>query len=515
MNFDSVYTVKKEFGKDDFIRELLIELATSYDTPVDIVDADFGEVRESVREVILCTAHVQGRCTASVGYDHQEPYIDYEKYREKIGDRYVERERPVTKYRTVTDWKLFQTEYSGNATCAAYNSDDFGYDDGEIVTAIKTADKDSIVEKGEATVNLSGLATVKASCENNVELHSVSFPGDRHRDVNYNSNSEIQSLSCFKLPFYEVKYNYKGENYFAYCFACGDINIQAEMPDNDIDITALVKQKTKRFEKRQKTRWTLFALSFILAAILCFAIDFAWLFPLPIILLIAAKKASDKYRKKYKECSDALSKNVAEAKISALKTALQKRGYRPLSRELSKDLEGTSVPGAAELKSVKGRTVLSWILVIIFTIISVVKINSAHQAKLHSPEQVEIKVISKEVEYDPDAGSYINGCYYIYFDYEIEAKKTGVEYIELKVYVDDKDGNEIGYIRSSLSYINADPGDTKVITVSLEEHQPEKNEFFTELYNCDFSELEFRYEIGHIKFSDGKYYNNDEYDKFN
>ena len=132
MNFDAVFTVKKEFSKDDFLRELIIELGTRNSTPVDVVDADFKEVKESIREVIVCTAQVEGTCTASIGYDRQEPYTDYETYKEKVGDTYVTRQRAVTKYRTVTDWQIFQTQYAGEATCAAYNSDEFGFDETEI-----------------------------------------------------------------------------------------------------------------------------------------------------------------------------------------------------------------------------------------------------------------------------------------------------------------------------------------------------------------------------------------------
>lgn len=514
MNFDAVFTVKKEFSKDDFLRELIIELGTRNSTPVDVVDSDFKEVRESIREVIVCTAQVDGTCTASIGYDRQEPYTDYETYKEKVGDTYVTRQRAVTKYRTVTDWQIFQTQYAGEATCAAYNSDEFGFDDSGIVAAIKSAKNDSIVEKGEATVNSTGLARAIATCESNVEWGAVKFPGDRHKDEKYNSNSDVQSLSCYKLPYYEVLYTYNGKNYTACCFACGDINIRTETPPNDIDITAIVQEKTEKLEKTKKLSWTLFTVSLIGAAVLCFALKFAWLFPVPIILLLKAKKDSDAYSKEYKTCSDSLSKNVADSKIAALKVALEKHGYEPISKDLSDSLENCSVPGAKELKSIKGRVTWSWVLSIILAIVSVFTINSAHQENLHSPKQLEISVVSKEVEYNPDVSPYINGCYYIHYDYEIEAKKTGINYIEFKLRIKDKKGNEVGFIKSSISDLNLDAGDEKVVTLSLEENQPEKNEFFTELYNTDFKDYKYEIEIGSIQFTDGKYYHNDKYDQF-
>ena len=81
-------------------------------------------------------------------------------------------------------------------------------DDSAIVTAIKSSRNDSLVEKGEATVNSTGLARAIAACESHVEWSSVSFPGDRHKDVKFNSESSVQSITCYKLPYYEVTYKY-------------------------------------------------------------------------------------------------------------------------------------------------------------------------------------------------------------------------------------------------------------------------------------------------------------------
>ncbi|MBR2043185.1 MAG: hypothetical protein IJ946_02475 [Clostridia bacterium] len=506
MNFDAVYTVKKEFGKEEFLRELIIELGLNTGTPVDVVDAEFKDVKESVKEVIVCTANVEGTCRASVGYDRQEPYTDYETYREKVGDSYVTRQRAVTKYRTVTDWQPYTAPYSGKATCAAYNSEE--YDDTGIVEAIKTANKESIVEKGEAEVDSIGLSNAIAACKANVESSALRLPGDRQRDTVYSSEAEIQLLSCYKLPCYEVVYTYKGEEYYAFSFACGDINIYSETPDNDIDITSVVKEKTEGLEKTKKRSWMLFTISMIAATILCLSFDFPWLFPIPIILLLKAKKDSDRYSKEYSEYSDSLSKNIAESKVSAIKAALEKHGFEPLSKNYSNSLEGSSVPGAKELPSIKGRVVLSWVLVIILTLICIFKINLIRIAGVHSPTAVNIDVIEKRVEYNPDVSPYVNGCYYVHFDYEITAKRIGVDYIELKINVSDKKGDELGYITSSFTDVNLDKGDKKTVTATLEENQPENNEFFTELYNADFSDLKFDCDIQTIKFSNGEYYYN-------
>lgn len=153
-------------------------------------------------------------------------------------------------------------------------------------------------------------------------------------------------------------------------------------------------------------------------------------------------------------------------------------------------------------------------IAVIVAIVCLFTIHSSYQNFLHSPKQMKIEVVDMQTEYDPEASPYINGCYYIHLDYEIQAKKLGIEYVNLKVHVSEKGGEELGVIHSSLSYVDLEAHDEKVITTTWSENQPEKNDFFSELYDKEFSELEFEFEIGSIQFSDGKYYHNDDYDRF-
>lgn len=513
MEFDAVFSVRKEFSKDVFLREVLIKIGINEDTPLDVVEAEFGEVNETMREVIVCTASVTGTCTASVGYDRQESYIDYETYREKVGNSYVTRQRPVTRYRTVTDWQIFQTPYVGEATCAAYNSDAYGFDDSGIVKAIKTVSRDRVVAEGTATVNPTGLARAVAACEGNVESSQVIFPGDRHKDVQYHSESEIQCVSCYKLPYYDVTYTYKGEEYVACGFACGEISIRAATPPKDVDITELVKEETADLEKQKSIAWKCFTVSLIVTAALCLLLKFGWLFPVPIVLLLRAKKDSKTYSDAYEACSARYSKEFAKVKVEAVEEALAKRGYEPLGADHG-SFENWKVPGAKTLKPISSRVAWSWVLSVIVAIVCLFTMYSSYQNFLHSPKQMKIEVVDMQTEYDPEASPYINGCYYIHLDYEIQAKKLGIEYVDLKVHVSEKGGEELGVIHSSLSYVDLEAHDEKVITTTWSENQPEKNDFFSELYDKEFSELDFEFEVGSIRFSDGKYYHNDDYDRF-
>lgn len=54
-------------------------------------------------------------------------------------------------------------------------------------------------------------------------------------------------------------------------------------------------------------------------------------------------------------------------------------------------------------------------------------------------------------------------------------------------------------VTDSLSDRTIEAGETRTITVSLDENQPERNQFFTTLYNADFSDLNFKYETSPVK----------------
>ena len=126
----------------------------------------------------------------------------------------------------------------------------------------------------------------------------------------------------------------------------------------------------------------------------------------------------------------------------------------------------------------------------------------------HSPHPFSFKVTSKTQYYNPDVSPYTNGCYYIYLDYNISSKSSaGVDYLTLKTTV-SKNGNQLGYIRTSFENISLSPHSSRTYTTYLSDNQPEANgnTFFITLYNADYSSLSFSYEVLSISFADGHYY---------
>lgn len=133
----------------------------------------------------------------------------------------------------------------------------------------------------------------------------------------------------------------------------------------------------------------------------------------------------------------------------------------------------------------------------------------------HSAKKISFNVTSKRSEYKADVSPYINGCYYVYFTYEISSgSNVGIDYMQFVTYV-KKDGKDIGSIKSSLENMNLSPKTTKTYSLYLQDNQPEinNNTFFITLYNCELSNLTFSYDVLCINFSDGKYYFGDNYNK--
>lgn len=521
MDFDKIYTVKKEHSKEQFIRAVMIELASNIDTPVDVARANFGEVKESIKEVIVCSAHVESDYSASIGYDRQEQYQTTESRRVNEGDWYtcngVQKRATysgsysvdVIKTRTVTDWKPHIGHIGGDATCVAMNSDE-DYSESRLINVIKSTKDESVIEKGDATVSFAGLEVAKNNCRYTVESR-ISFPGDRHKDVRSNASVDVQSTECWKLPFYEVEFIYQGQKFIASDFACGDFDVNTEYPSNEVDFVAVATKETKPFRVGMIAGWSLFGGLFVLSCILM-AVNFYWMWvPTTVVLGVAIALHIISDKKYYNRVKD-LSGNSVVLKQKELEDVLVQKGYdRLTSAEIglfNAESKSTSYAQMNKRKGVVLPAVLCSIATVILIIVSLVLGSIASSKALHSPDQFQVAVTSKTQEYKSNVSPYINGCYYIYLTYDVTSKEIGAEYLQLKTTVMDKSGKEIGTINTSLSDMNLDSNSKKQYSTYLQDNQPEQNRntFFITLYNAKYADLSFKVEITSIQFSDGEYW---------
>ena len=333
MNFDKVFSVKREISKEDFLRALLIKLGSDENTPNDVCNAKFGEVNETVREVIFCSAHVESDYSASIGYDRKEEYWDKEEKRDSNGNKYFV---DVKKTRIVTDWQPHSGHIGGDATCLAFNDGDdrFAMDEHErLVPVLKAIDTKNIVEKGEATVSYGGLEAVKSNCEFFVEM-GIRYPGDHHKDERSNAVTDVKELCCYKLPYYEVEFEYNGVKYTASGFACGVPEVETELPPNNVNISATLDAECKPYKTKMIVGWVCFGVSFVLASALygiAAILNLLWiLVPVTLVIAILLTKKGNKF---YNERKKQLTDDNNKVKLNNLKSALSARGFEELSEE--------------------------------------------------------------------------------------------------------------------------------------------------------------------------------------
>lgn len=345
MKFETTFMVKREISKDDFLRAVLVKLGSNYDTPTNVCNAKFGEVRETIKEVIVCSAHVESDYTASIGYDRQEEYWDKEKKVDYVNGNRREYLVDVKKTRIVTDWQPHSGHIGGDATCCAFNEGDdrFAIDEHDrLVTVIKAIDTKNIVEKGEADVSYGGLETAKRNCEFFVEM-GIHYPGDHHKDERSNATVEVTKLSCYKLPYYIVEFEFDGQSYTAEGFACGDVAVETELPPNNVNIQEILDSESKPYKKKIKTGWILFGVSIVLASVVSgFAYFSVWLNLFWILVpafLVFAIIATTKGNKFYNARQKELKSDNKKTKLNNLKAALSARGYEELSEEEEKLFE--------------------------------------------------------------------------------------------------------------------------------------------------------------------------------
>ncbi len=523
MEFEHVYTARKEHTKEQFLREALIRIASNTKTPVDAVKADFGEVKESVKEVIVMAAHVSSDYSASIGYDREEDYRTTESKYLNEGEWYtyngVQRrantsrryEVDVVKTRTVTDWQPFSGHIDNDVACAAINGDE-EYDDSRLIEVLQSAEnKGYTTEEGEAVVSQKGFETVKSSCINVVESE-IDFPGDRYRDFHSNPTVDVNSLECYKLPFYEVEYTYKGKKYKISDFANGDFRLNADYPPNDVDVVAVASNDTKPYRTQMIVGWATFGLLFVLSCVLMAAKAF-WLFiptTLALALAITLHVISDK---KYSERIRELTENNVISKRKELENVLTKKGYDKLTEDESGLFDSKKIGETAsysnQRKGVKIPAIICSIATAILIIVSIavpsVQASAAKDKALHSPDQITVSIISKTQEFKETDSVYSSGCYYIYLDYKITAKDMGATYVTLQTTIYDKSGKELGELNTSLD-IDVKAGSTNTYSTYVENYDLDRNETFKALYNTKFSDLKFEIKIKRITFSDGKYW---------
>lgn len=199
--------------------------------------------------------------------------------------------------------------------------------------------------------------------------------------------------------------------------------------------------------------------------------------------------------------------SIHDFRDSAQRMSACQQKLSELKRELAIKKEKEEKLKAKKAKQ-KATAILSAILIAAALIVGIPLKNKID----HDVNRIKIDIVDMSSAYNPNEPVYINGRYYIYFDFEIKnGTGVGIDYMEVVTYVEDKNGKSIGQITSSFggydsSSMNLEKKDTVIKEIYLAEHQPEKNAFFSTIYDTEVDEWSFTHKITSVKFSDGKNY---------
>lgn len=241
-----------EHSKEDFIRANWIKLANE-DAPLELFDENFGEVVENEHQIVLDKLTATISYSASVGYDRQEPYIDYETYyedepylttetyydtnykenrtRQVTKYKRVARQRQVTRYKTVTDWSAINGTHADKSFVMVENAPGQTFYENLFEVSIRTVDERSycgLTEEEHARYQISKETYDEAMSEHKDNLYNsllYALPGDHNRNVDatYSIDSQISSMCVTNDYTAEIIFGGKRYKRYAYPFGCMSI----------------------------------------------------------------------------------------------------------------------------------------------------------------------------------------------------------------------------------------------------------------------------------------------------
>ena len=274
--------ISPEFTKKEFLRKVWISLALD-DAPIEIFNKNFDEISENEHQVLIYSISVDLTYQASVGYDRQEPYIDYENYYEeepyiayekqynKVTGQYEERpitkykriqkQRPVTRYRTVTDWSTASGNLSSQAVATIENLEGQNLDEPlfqNSIVNIKDGSVRPVSEELAEKMHVTDSAYDDARIEQIqiIDKHvRASLPGDHNKDLDWKiSNITDLSVALFKTFEYEASICFNGKTYSKHAFPFGSMKIGGDTIKNSASLKTLQNRMKKALEEKTRKR---------------------------------------------------------------------------------------------------------------------------------------------------------------------------------------------------------------------------------------------------------------------
>ncbi len=308
--------IQSEFDKQEFIRKAWEALAED-DVPIEVFECDFGDVFVNEHEIVLEVVSADVFYQASIGYDRQESYIDMETYYEKVPYtdyetayengvkiqkpvtkyRKEERQRQVTKYRTVTDWSPTSGTHNAKSRVLVENVASLDFDIMHFKNSITEEALKNATEEGLKTISDFTQAKIDAEHENDLSYSACSsLPGDHYRDFNYNIGTlTYEKEKVYMCSEYEAHITFNGKTYIKKCFPFGNATVRGDKIENQMSAEAFKERKTREVLENAKKRkesipnklWEKNGiLSIVALAILACSFLFCIVVPVPALIII-------------------------------------------------------------------------------------------------------------------------------------------------------------------------------------------------------------------------------------
>ena len=270
-----------EHSKEDFIRANWIKLANE-DAPLELFDKNFGEVVENEHQIVLDKITATISYSAGVGYDRQEPYIDYETYyedepylttetyydtnykenrtRQVTKYKRVARQRQVTRYKTVTDWSAISGTHSCESAVIVENAPGQSLHKSLFTTSMTKVSEKSycgLTEEEHERYTISKETYDKALSEHKDNLYNSllnSLPGDHNRNVDSTYNIDSQNLTMCVTNDYTAEIIFGGKRYKRYAYPFGCMSIGGDSITNPTSLKDAVSNLENGLKQRTSAR---------------------------------------------------------------------------------------------------------------------------------------------------------------------------------------------------------------------------------------------------------------------
>ena len=325
-------------SKESFLRKTLIKFARKQSLDPKFLESNF-EVEVFYKEYYVFLGEVECNFTCSIGYNRTENYVEIERKQKLIkqpdgNSKWEWVNEPVNKTRTVTDWQPYSGSKTGKSFVAIRTN---GERDEECWDLINYLAGESEEYDEEIELENEIVATGKNALAIDFKIKTeIGLPGDESKDFSSNEKVEVLEVRKYKVPFYRVKYTYKGKDKSFEHNALVDkfsVNLDKdeteELKYTPLDTKKLAEEdeEVKKLAKLCKISWIAVLITGLLSAIIPFG------FLICVIVIVIAIVTSIKKSNKYQNIKFDLDEKEKKKKENILNEK-HKKVYEVLKKSL-------------------------------------------------------------------------------------------------------------------------------------------------------------------------------------